>query len=160
LATTRTRRAEPALTASTAVRSALVPPRSVSPTSAVCTSRRRSSAFAISAAPCFSLKGYDVDAKTTASTPDLSTPRRQSMAAAPPIVTESSPQLATAFPGPPGLGDPPPITASGRRSMGTYAPYAVIPTIDPPRRAGKLRRRPVAVQGAEGRLIAAELPVS
>ena len=119
LATTSTRRAEPALTASAAVRSALVPPRNVSPTSAVCTSRRRSSAFAISAAPCFSLKGYEVDAKMTASMLDRSTPRRQSMAAATPIVMESSSQLATAFSGPPGLDDPPPIAASGRRSMGT-----------------------------------------
>lgn len=54
--TTSTRFAEPAFTESIAARSALVPARSESPTSAVSTSRRRSSAFATIAAPCFSLK--------------------------------------------------------------------------------------------------------
>ena len=70
------------------------------------------------AAPCFSLKGYDVEAKSTPSTVARSMPCRQSMAAATPIVTASSSQLATAFSGPPGLGVPPPSAPSGRRSMG------------------------------------------
>jgi len=56
-ATTSTRFAEPALTASAAARSAVAPARSESLMSAVITSRRRSSARATSAAPCFSLSG-------------------------------------------------------------------------------------------------------
>src|SRR5437867_8686419 len=54
-------------------------------------------------------------------------PFRQSIAAATPIVSASSSQLATAFSGPPGL--PPWMTPSGSRSIGMYAPYEVMPTI-------------------------------
>jgi hypothetical protein len=102
-ATTRTRFAEPARTASAAARSAVVPARSESPTSAVWTSRRRSSARARIAAACFSLNGYDVDANSTPSTVARSIPWRQSIAAATAIVTASSSQFATAFSGPPGF---------------------------------------------------------
>ena len=45
------------------------------------------------------------------------------------MVSPSSSQLATAFSGPPGL--PPPIAASESRSIGMYAPYEVMPTIEP-----------------------------
>src|SRR6185503_4488891 len=81
------------------------------------------------AAPCFSLNGYVVDANSTASTVSRSTPPRQSIAAATPMVMLSSSQLATAFSGPPGFGAPPPIIASGKRSRGMYAPYEVIPAM-------------------------------
>src|SRR5262245_2381990 len=136
-ATTRTRFAEPARTLSAAVRRAVVPARSESPRSAVSTSRRRSSARAMIAAPCFSLKAYDVEANRTPSTEVRSIPLRQSSAAATPMVTASSSQLATAFSGPPGL--PPWMTPSGSRSIGMYAPYEVIPTIQVLLENGNLR---------------------
>ena len=65
LAMTSTLSRVPAFTASSAARSAVVPARSEPPKSAVTTSRRRSSALAIRLAPCFSLYGYEVEAKST-----------------------------------------------------------------------------------------------
>jgi hypothetical protein len=67
LATTRTLRADPALTASIAERSAVVPARTVSAKSAVTTSRRRSKALAMMLAPCFSRYVYEVEANRTPS---------------------------------------------------------------------------------------------
>ena len=131
LAMTRTFRAEPALTESTAARSAVVPARSESAKSAVTTSRRRSSALATRLAPCFSLKAYDVEAKSTPSTVARSMPSRQFVAAATAMVTLSSSKFATErspLP-PPALRPPAPIAPNGKRNIGTYAPYEVIPTI-------------------------------
>jgi len=63
--TTRTRFADPALTASAAARSAFVPACSESHASAVVTSRRRSRARATITAPCFSLMKLQAVRNTT-----------------------------------------------------------------------------------------------